>query len=41
MESDNVEILFEKNSISQIEEIESNLMKEIEKKKDDLKQIIG
>uniref|UniRef100_T1JVL1 Conserved oligomeric Golgi complex subunit 1 n=1 Tax=Tetranychus urticae TaxID=32264 RepID=T1JVL1_TETUR len=41
MESDNVELLFETNSIAQIEEIEAKLKKEIEKRKDDLKQIIG
>lgn len=41
MKSNNVEVLFETNMISEIEEIEKKLKEEVEKKVEDLKQIVG
>lgn len=41
MESLNVDLLFEKNTFEEIERIKCNLIDNADKKKDDLRQIIG
>lgn len=41
MESLNVDLLFEKNTFENIESIKNNLNENADRKKDDLRQIIG
>lgn len=41
MDTLNVNLLFEKNTFKDIESIKSNLYENADKKKDDLRQIIG
>ncbi len=41
MQSTNVEYLFENYSIAEIEEIQRKLKMDIERKKEDLKQLVG